>query len=82
MSKKMSYYAKFNVISGICDGSPSIDPILFIFANSAYPDVIPHNAAFYLGLHFLPSDAVACACHKQAFTGSIHTETLFLFFFF
>ena len=26
----------------------------FIIANSVYPDEMPHDAAFHLGLHFLP----------------------------
>ena len=26
----------------------------FVLANSAYPDEMPHNVAFYLGLHCLP----------------------------
>ena len=26
----------------------------FVLANNAYPDEMPHNAAFHLGLHCLP----------------------------
>ena len=32
--------------------------IVFILANSVYPDEMPHHAAFHLGLHCLPKSWV------------------------
>ena len=39
--------------------------IVYILANSADPDEMPHNAAFHLGLHCLPKYLFICIQNEK-----------------
>ena len=59
MDLPILYFKGSQVEISIYDAFPS-QIFVFIFANSADPDVMPHDVAFHLGLHCL---------QKHLFTG-------------